>query len=122
MTDIDSEKVVKGLKSCSEVDCTECQYGTEGHGHNDCIERLCADTLDLIKEQKKAMKAKDGTITGLIDQIKYISKGYKQVILCKDCKNWHINYVPIGEKHGCDVMRDYTPPDGYCFKAVKRDV
>ena len=46
----------------------------------------------------------------------------KDVVRCKDCKNWHINYVPIGEQHGCDVMRDYTPPDGYCFKAVKRDV
>ena len=46
----------------------------------------------------------------------------KELVRCKDCKNWHINYVPIGEQHGCDVMRDYTPPDGYCFKGVKRDV
>ena len=51
----DREKVIKGLKSCSEVDCTECQYGTEGHGHNDCIERLCADTLALVRELESTL-------------------------------------------------------------------
>ena len=47
------EKVIKGLESCSGVDCTECQYGTEGHGHKDCVERLCADALALVKEQEE---------------------------------------------------------------------
>ena len=87
MTDIDSEKVVKGLKSCSEVDCTECQYGTEGHGHSDCIERLCADTLAFVVEQEQATKEKDGTISNLIAQIKEISQCYERVVRCKDCDN-----------------------------------
>ena len=60
------EKVVKGLKSCSEVDCTECQYGTEGHGHTDCIERLCADALALVKEQEEEIKEKNARIWQLL--------------------------------------------------------
>ena len=55
----DREKVIKGLESCNGVDCTECQYGTEGHGHTDCIERLCADALVLLKEQEVKMSVCD---------------------------------------------------------------
>ena len=66
MTDIDSEKVVKGLKSCSEVDCTECQYGTEGHGHSDCIERLCADTLALVKELESTLNRLRSTMEDMV--------------------------------------------------------
>lgn len=62
----DREKVFKGLESCSGVDCTECQYGTEGHGHNDCIERLCADALALVKEQEEEIKEKNARIWQLL--------------------------------------------------------
>ena len=60
------EKVVKGLKSCSEVDCTECQYGTEGHGHSDCIERLCADTLALVKELESTLNLLRSTMEDMV--------------------------------------------------------
>ena len=62
----DREKVIKGLKSCSEVDCTECQYGTEGHGHSDCIERLCADTLALVKEQESTLNRLRSTMEDMV--------------------------------------------------------
>lgn len=62
----DREKVIKGLESCSGVDCTECQYDTEGHGHNDCIERLCADALALVKEQEEEIKEKNARIWQLL--------------------------------------------------------
>lgn len=62
----DREKVIKGLKSCSEVDCTECQYGTEGHGHSDCIERLCADTLALVKGQESTLNLLRSTMEDLV--------------------------------------------------------
>ena len=62
----DREKVFKGLESCSGVDCTECQYGTEGHGHSDCIERLCADALALVKEQEEEIKEKNARIWQLL--------------------------------------------------------
>ena len=62
----DREKVINGLKSCSEVDCTECQYGKEGHGHCDCIERLCVDTLALVKEQEEEIKEKNARIWQLL--------------------------------------------------------
>ena len=83
----DREKVIKGLESCNRMDCTECQYGKEGHGHSDCIERLCADTLALVKELEQAMKEKDGIISNLIAQIKEISQCYERVVRCKDCDN-----------------------------------
>ena len=62
----DREKVIKGLKSCSEVDCTECQYGTEGHGHSDCIERLCADTLALVKGQESTLNLLRSTMEDMV--------------------------------------------------------
>ena len=62
----DREKVIKGLESCSGVDCTECQYGTEGHGHNDCIERLCADTLALVKELESTLNRLRSTMEDMV--------------------------------------------------------
>ena len=62
----DREKVIKGLKSCSEMDCTECQYGTEGHGHSDCIERLCADTLALVKGQESTLNLLRSTMEDMV--------------------------------------------------------
>ena len=59
-------KAIKGLESCSGVDCTECQYGTEGHGHNDCIERLCADTLALVKEQESTLNRLRSTMEDMV--------------------------------------------------------
>lgn len=59
-------KVIKGLESCSGVDCTECQYGKEGHGHSDCIERLCADALALVKEQKSTLNRLRSTMEDMV--------------------------------------------------------
>ena len=44
------------------------------------------------------------------------------VVRCKDCKNWHINCLPVCEKHGCDVISDYTEPDDFCSWAERREV
>ena len=62
----DREKAIKGLESCAGVDCTGCQYGKEGYGHNDCIERLCADALALVKEQEEEIKEKNARIWQLL--------------------------------------------------------
>lgn len=59
-------KVIKGLEACSEVDCTECQYGKEGHGHSDCIERLCADTLALVKELESTLNLLRSTMEDMV--------------------------------------------------------
>ena len=42
-----------------------------------------------------------------------------EIIRCKDCKYWMRAYLSISGKHGCNVMRDYTAPDDYCFKAER---
>jgi hypothetical protein len=60
------EKVIKGLESCSRVDCTECQYGKEGHGHKDCVERLCADTLALVKKQESTLNRLRSTMEDMV--------------------------------------------------------
>ena len=59
-------KVIKGLESCSGVDCTECQYGKEGHGHSDCIERLCTDTLALVKELESTLNLLRSTMEDMV--------------------------------------------------------
>ena len=43
-----------------------------------------------------------------------------EIIRCKDCKYWMRAYLSISGKHGCNVMRDYTAPDDYCFKAERK--
>ena len=62
----DREKVIKGLESCSGVDCTECQYGTEGHGHKDCVERLCADALTLVKKHESTLNRLRSTMEDMV--------------------------------------------------------
>jgi hypothetical protein len=62
----DRKKVIKGLESCNRMDCTECQYGKEGHGHNDCIERLCADTLALVKELESTLNLLRSTMEDMV--------------------------------------------------------
>ena len=42
------------------------------------------------------------------------------LVRCRDCAKWHVDCLPVGEKHGCDVMSDYTEPDFYCGSAVRR--
>lgn len=42
------------------------------------------------------------------------------VVRCRDCKYWMRAYLSISGKHGCNVMRDYTAPDDYCFKAERK--
>ena len=116
----DMEKVIKGMESCTGVDCTECQYGKEGHGHKDCVERLCADTLALVKEQEQAMKEKDGTISNLIAQIKEISQCYERVVRCKNCKYFdgeECNNVSSICK-GIDTYADWFCHEGkpYCSR------
>lgn len=117
------EKVIKGLESCSGVDCTEGQYCTEGHGHNDCIERLCSDTLALVKEQEQAMKEKDGTISNLIAQIKEISQCYERVVRCKDCKHGRminiLNYTCTESQNHCEHI--LHSPDWFCADGRKKD-
>lgn len=44
-----------------------------------------------------------------------------ELIMCKDCKYWHHNYLPIGNRRGCDKLSDYTPEDGYCFMAERKE-
>jgi hypothetical protein len=62
----DREKVIKGLESCKGLDCTKCQYGKEGHGHSDCIERLCADTLALVKELESTLNLLRSTMEDMV--------------------------------------------------------
>ena len=43
------------------------------------------------------------------------------VVRCRECKNWHTNYLPLNGKHGCDVVMDFTAPENFCSWAVRKD-
>ena len=118
----DRDKVIKGLESCNGVDCTECQYGTEGHGHKDCVERLCADALALVKEQEQAMKEKDGTISNLITQIKEISQCYERVVRCKDCKHYRYYGLSNDTVSECTIDHCENPDaDWFCADGERKE-
>lgn len=44
-----------------------------------------------------------------------------EIIRCKDCKRWMREYLDINGKHGCNVMREYTAPNDYCYKAERKE-
>lgn len=44
------------------------------------------------------------------------------VLRCKDCKEWHRNYLAIdGGKHGCELFQDFTRPDDFCSFGARMD-
>ena len=55
MTDLD--KVIKGLKCCAHTDGTNCIYCPYDNVDEDCTALMAMDVLDLLKEQKKEIKA-----------------------------------------------------------------
>ena len=59
----DREKVLKGLENCSSSDsaCRECVY----YGAH-CVDNLCADALELLKEQQKLTKSLQHTVVALL--------------------------------------------------------
>lgn len=82
----DRNKVIKGLEVCIGMDCTECQYGKEGHGHKDCIERLCTDALSLLKEQDNC----ENCAIAIEDR--------QYVVRCKDCKHGYECLPPCDDR------------------------
>lgn len=42
------------------------------------------------------------------------------VVRCRECKNWHTNYLPLNGTHGCDVVMDFTAPEDFCSWAVRK--
>ena len=62
---------------------------------------------------------RDRTLDNAIDAIRGLPSAQPEIIRCKDCKYWMRAYLSISGKHGCNVMRDYTAPDDYCFKAER---
>ena len=61
----------------------------------------------------------DKNVAKVWDQIKDLPSAQPEIIRCEDCKYWMREYLSISGKHGCNVMRDYTAPDDYCFKAER---
>lgn len=56
-----------------------------------------------------------------VDKQPTIEPEQPQIIHCKDCKHWMRAYLDISGKFGCNVMRDYTAPNDYCFKAERKE-
>ena len=60
---LDREKILKGLKCCTDAYgalCTECPYfrnvPDEDTGFSNCCELLCKDALSLINEQEEEIQ------------------------------------------------------------------
>ena len=64
-------KVIKGLECCKAIHiylCSSCPYHDDDVDDNNCQESLCADALELLKEQETEWEhlwdAPDGTYKG----------------------------------------------------------
>lgn len=84
----DRESVIKGLECCKMADCKqECPYKDNATG--DCIERLCADALELLKGKQPTWrrgKAFCGNCGGCLEnKEKYSSDHVKSIRFCKWC-------------------------------------
>ncbi len=82
---------------------------------------LCAITQAYTAEQ-----AFDGLNQSCDRHIKFInsipSADVQPVLRCKDCKEWHRNYLAIdGGKHGCELFQDFTRPDDFCSFGTRMD-
>lgn len=69
MTEIDREKVVKGLECCSksfnDLKCNSCPYDHYGV-IEECTNVLAQDSLLMLKEQDEAIKEKNQRIWQLL--------------------------------------------------------
>lgn len=57
----------------------------------------------------------------IIDRFMAFASAEPEIIHCKDCKHWMRAYLDISGKFGCNIMRDYTAPNDYCFKAERKE-
>lgn len=80
--------------------------------------------LELMHERRKWLSdAGQKEISGIdaaMCAIQDLPSAQPEIVRCKDCKYWMRAYLSISGKHGCNVMRDYTAPDDYCFKAERK--
>lgn len=112
------EKVIKGLECCKtdpsfESDCEDkrCPYKTD---LMQCINHLCADALELLKEQYNC------------ENCAIAIEGRQLVVRCKDCK-WYKEGYDIDGKwfsrcNGSVRTYGHTKPDWFCAdgeRAVK---
>lgn len=56
-----------------------------------------------------------------VEAIRNLPSAEPEIIHCKECKHWMRAYLDISGKFGCNIMRDYTAPNDYCFKAERKE-
>ena len=63
------------------------------------------------------------TLQSVVNEVKkFPSADVQPVLRCKDCKEWHRNYLAIdGGKHGCELFQDFTRPDDFCSFGRRMD-
>ena len=90
------EKVKQGLECCKH-DCftgNNCPYMDNGVG--DCNEKLCADALELLKEQQP-------------------------IVRCKDCRNSKVTKRIEGTYRHCPILCADVDEDFYCGFGKPKD-
>ena len=78
------------------------------------------DDIDVVDTDREKYSWGLGLIESYIKDIEELPPAQPEIVRCKDCKNWHTNCLPVCEKHGCDVISDYTKPDDFCSWAERR--
>ena len=82
----DKDKVIKGLTVHCDyfAECDECPYRNEGSPGVGCVDELCNDAIDLLKEQEPVKPIR-------------INTNFEQSWKCGECGglvNTHFKYCP----------------------------
>ena len=82
-------------------------------------------TLEQIKElvKQSATEAMDGYKSGVIKQIWSFPK-LPKIVRCKSCKYYDECWTSevYTDRHWCDRLTVYMPPNGFCSFGERREV
>lgn len=92
----------------------------------DAIRGAIFDFFDICDgDEESPMTYKDEQLLeinkAISGRIKQLPSAEPEIIHCKECKHWMRAYLDISGKFGCNIMRDYTAPNDYCFKAERKE-
>lgn len=89
------------------------------HAAIDAVAELASSMSVCISvDECHGMKRMQGMAVRVLDELPSVQP---EIIRCKDCKHWMREYLDINGKHGCNVMREYTAPNDYCYKAERKE-
>lgn len=77
--------------------------------------------IDAMEQAKEQYFDRRVIIEKMEDIVSNLPSAQPEIIHCRECKHWHINHLPVVDKHGCDKVEDFTKPNFYCGWAERRE-